>query len=701
MPAGSQSFYQDSLKVFSRVVAVLAVAIGFSVLLGWEFGSVALKSVLPGFATMKANTALAFVLCGAALWFLHRPVHKQNAARVWLGGGCAAVVILIGVVTLGEYLFGWNPGIDQLLFRDTATAPPLHPGRPAFATALNFSLLGAAFLLMEVDARVSRYIAQGMGLIVFSIGFLALLGYAYHVSALYHVPAYSSMAVHTGILFVLLSVALPCTQPERGWIGMVTEEGPGGTLLRLLLPAVVLGPPIIGGIWLAWERAGLYHSRFGLALFATSNMLVFSAMVWFAAYSIQSVEAERKRAEQQLKASFKEVCDLKTALDEHAIVAITDPQGKITFANDKFCAISKYSREELLGQDHRIVNSAYHSKEFIGDLWRTIASGRVWHGEIKNKAKDGSYYWVDTTIVPFLNADGKPYQYVVIRADITERKQQAEAILHANEALERSNVELQQFAYIASHDLQTPLRNISGFLQLLKSHYAGKLDEKADHWIRRSIQSSQQLHVLITDILAYSRVDSRARPFKPVSLREVFDDSVGLLEASIRDAGGEVTCDELPTVMGDQSQLVQLMHNLIGNGLKYHGPEPPRVHVSAERLGDDWVVSVRDNGIGIAPKHHERIFEIFKRLHTREEYPGTGIGLAVCRRVVHRHGGKIWAESETDHGSVFKFTIPERKVESYDHHIGQKQTTGNPAGGGQRERRGIDTREFHSAQIGR
>jgi len=681
---GSRSFYQQSLKIYSRVVAALAVAIGFSVLLAWELDIAPLKvleSALPGFATMKANTALAFVFCGAALWLFNAPEDKQSGgARVWLREGCAAVVTLFGLVTLAEYFFGWNPAIDQLLLRDAATPVPLHPGRPAFATAVNFSLLGAMFLLMEVNTRVSRYFAQGMGLIVFGIGFVALLGYAYSVPSLYRVAAYSSMALHTAILFVLLSVALPCARPERGWIGMLTEEGPDGTLLRLLLPAVVLGPPVIGWVWLTWERAGLYHSRFGLSLFATSNVLCFSAMVWFAAYSVRSVEVERKRAEQQLKASFKEVCDLKTALDEHAIVAITDRQGKITFVNDKFCAISKYSREELLGQDHRIINSAYHSKEFIRDLWTTIAHGKVWHGEIKNKAKDGSYYWVDTTIVPFLNVDGKPYQYAVIRADITDRKQQAEALQRANEALERSNADLQQFAYIASHDLQTPLRNFSGFVQLLKSSYAGKLDEKADDWIRRTIQSSQQLHTLIQDMLAYSRVDSRARPFKPVSLREVFNDSIGLLEASIRDAGGEVTCDELPTVMGDRSQLVQLMQNLIGNALKYHGPEPPRVYVSAQREGDDWVVSVRDNGIGIAQKHHERIFEIFKRLHTQQEYPGTGIGLAVCRRVVHRHGGKIWVESEAGHGSVFKFTIPERRIRSYEHDNEQNQAGGDSAG---------------------
>jgi PAS domain S-box-containing protein len=575
--------------------------------------------------------------------------------------------------------------------------------------------------------------------------------------------------------------------------------------------------------------------------------------------SANTIVSQNKWPDEQLKSSFNEIRDLKTALDEHAIVAITDPQGKITYVNDKFCAISKYSREELLGQDHRLINSGYHSREFIRDLWSTITHGKVWKGEIKNKAKDGSFYWVDTTIVPFLNEDGRPRQYVAIRADITERMRVNQALTIANkelafqvgekgkradelavineertaadvelayqveekgkradelaviveertvanvelayqveekgkradelavineertvanvelafqvkekskradelaviveertvankelafqvkekskradelaviveertvanvelafqvkekskradelavinaerlaanielafqveekgkradelvlinaeltrssEALERSNVELAQFAYIASHDLQTPLRNISGFVQLLQLNYADKLDEKANDWIRRTVQSSEQMHTLIRDVLAYSRVDSRARPFEPIPFREVFNDAVGLLEASIRDAGGEVTCDELPTVMGDRSQLVQLVQNLIGNGLTYHGQESPRIHVSARHDGNAWIISIRDNGIGIAPNHHERIFEIFKRLHNQQEYPGTGIGLAVCRRVVHRHGGKIWVESEAGHGSAFNFTIPEKTME--------------------------------------
>jgi PAS domain S-box-containing protein len=371
---------------------------------------------------------------------------------------------------------------------------------------------------------------------------------------------------------------------------------------------------------------------------------------------------ERDRIKAQMERTIKELADLKAALDEHAIVAITDPAGKITFVNDKFCAISKYSREELLGQDHRIINSGYHPKEFIRDLWTTIAHGKVWKGEIKNKAKDGSFYWVDTTIVPFLNAAGKPYQYVAIRADITERKRQAEE-LKRTEILERSNYELQQFARITSHDLQTPLRNISGFAQLLKASYEGKLDEKADEWINRIVKSCVHLSAMIQDVLAYSRVDSQTRPFEPVSLQQLFNDTVDLLEESIRAAGAEVTADNLPVVMGDRTQLVQLLQNLIENGLKYRGPRPPRIHISACKKVDEWTISVRDNGIGIAIKHHEKIFEIFRRLHNQEDYPGTGLGLAVCRRIVHRHGGKIWVESEAGEGSIFLFTLPERTIE--------------------------------------
>jgi light-regulated signal transduction histidine kinase (bacteriophytochrome) len=190
--------------------------------------------------------------------------------------------------------------------------------------------------------------------------------------------------------------------------------------------------------------------------------------------------------------------------------------------------------------------------------------------------------------------------------------------------------------------------------------YEGKLDEQAQDWIRRTVQSIEQMQTLIRDLLSYYRVDARSRPFTPIPFVDIANDAITLLDSSIHDSGAQVTWDPLPEIMGDRSQLVQLIQNLIGNGLNYRGEQPPRIHLSAERSGGEWIFSVRDNGIGIAPEYHEQIFEIFRRLHDQKEYPGTGIGLAVCRRVVNRHGGRIWVESEPGHGSTFCFTIPER-----------------------------------------
>jgi signal transduction histidine kinase len=227
----------------------------------------------------------------------------------------------------------------------------------------------------------------------------------------------------------------------------------------------------------------------------------------------------------------------------------------------------------------------------------------------------------------------------------------------ANEALERSNIELQRFAYVASHDLQSPMRGIAGFVELLRSTYADKLDAQANDWIRRTLESVKHMQTLIRDLLEYSRLDSQAGPLKPVAFRDVFEQATLLLDSLIRETGAKVSCGELPVVMGDRSQLVQLMLNLIGNSLKYRSTDPPCVHISAERKGGKWTFAVRDNGIGIAPKHHKQIFDIFKRLHSQQEYPGTGIGLAVCRRVVHNLGGRIWVESNSGRGSVFYFTL--------------------------------------------
>ena len=224
--------------------------------------------------------------------------------------------------------------------------------------------------------------------------------------------------------------------------------------------------------------------------------------------------------------------------------------------------------------------------------------------------------------------------------------------------LRRSNEELQQFAYVASHDLQEPLRMVTSYVQLLAQRYQGQLDSEAQEFIGYAVEGAQRMKALIDDLLAYSRVNIRERLVVPTDSGAVLQQTLQNLHIQIAESGATVTADPLPTVSTDRMQLGLLWQNLLSNALKFRGQEPPRVHVSARRQGNDWVFSVRDNGIGMEPRHTERIFQMFQRLHTRQEYPGTGIGLAICKKIVERHGGRIWVESEPGQGTTFFFTLP-------------------------------------------
>jgi light-regulated signal transduction histidine kinase (bacteriophytochrome) len=233
-----------------------------------------------------------------------------------------------------------------------------------------------------------------------------------------------------------------------------------------------------------------------------------------------------------------------------------------------------------------------------------------------------------------------------------------ESCRRATGELARSNRDLEQFAYVASHDLQEPLRMVNGFLKLLAERCAGQLDEKANQYIAYSVQGAQRMSQLITDLLEYSRVDRKGKELQATDARALLTDALANLRASIAEAGAQVTHDELPTVRADATQLGQLFQNLIGNAIKFRDPHRPcQVHVAVRKDGGQWVFAVRDNGIGIDPKQHARVFVIFQRLHTRDEYPGTGIGLAICKKIVERHGGRIWIESVLGEGSTFFFTL--------------------------------------------
>ena len=513
--------------------------------------------------------------------------------------------------------------------------------------------------------------------------------------------------------------------------------------------------------------------------------------------SLQDIDT-RKHTELILQKNLKELKDYKFALDQSAIVSTTNAQGDILSVNDNFCQVSKYSRNELLGQNHSIVNSGFHSKEFFNQLWSTILAGKVWKGEVKNKAKDGTFYWVYSTIIPFLDSKGNVQQFLSIRFDITEEKNAEEQLKISNDrynlvgkatndaifdldivhnsiewvgeglgsimgfesfvdkkptnshlkdfvhpedlqrvmekqmaalvnpnnflwndefrfknaaggylqvhargiiikdqngrvlrvigsiqditklrenenrlqelnkdlevqtkALAVSNEELEQFAYVASHDLQEPLRMVTSFMAQLEKKYGDVIDEKGKRYIEYAVDGAKRMRQIILDLLDYSRVGKMDDQKEDIDLNELLKGIQILFRKQMEEKKAMLRITPMPVVHSFVAPMQQVFQNLIGNALKFTKPNvPAMVRIGSEDLGEYWKFSISDNGIGIEVEDLEKIFIIFKQLNSKEEFPGSGIGLAVTKKIIEKQGGNIWVESQIGHGSTFYFTLP-------------------------------------------
>ncbi len=368
--------------------------------------------------------------------------------------------------------------------------------------------------------------------------------------------------------------------------------------------------------------------------------------------SLTAEIAERKKAEEALRRTSKRVTEILESISD-AFFALDDNL-VVTYFNRAAEQLLRRKAEDVVG---RRLFEAFPE-----------AGGSVFEEKYAQAAREKvplvfeTYFgrkpyenWYDVRVYPQENGISVYFQVT------TERKRAGESLKKTMEELERSNKELEQFAYAVSHDLQEPLRTVASFVDLLAEKYKGKLDEKAGKYIFFAVDGATRMSTLINDLLAYSRVGTRGKQFAPVEMSSVFKKAEGNLNKAIDEGDAVITSDKLPQVSGDESQLIQLLQNLIGNAIKFRKKDvQPRIHVSAERRGGEWLFGVHDNGIGIEPGFQERVFTIFQRLHTREEYPGTGIGLAICRRIVERHEGRIWVESKPGEGSTFYFTLPGR-----------------------------------------
>jgi len=372
--------------------------------------------------------------------------------------------------------------------------------------------------------------------------------------------------------------------------------------------------------------------------------------------SRQAIEVERQR--------YRDLFEF--APDGYVV---TDTAGVVQEANRAAAALLGITQKAVVGKPLVLYFAQESHLAFYARL-RHLSQGEGIHAwEVSVQPRKGTLVPVSLAAAP---VQDRPSQVTGVRwllRDITEQVAAREQLRVLNAELEtrvqrrtaelqRSNEDLQQFAYIASHDLQEPLRAVNTYVQLLADHYRGRLDTDADEIIGFAVEGATRMHELIQDLLSYSRVQTQGATMTETNCEELLARVLQNLAFAIEESRATVTHDPLPSVYVDRSQLTHVWQNLLGNAMKFCGPAPPRIHVSARHAKNEWVFSVRDHGIGLDPAHAERVFVIFQRLHTRSEYPGTGIGLAICKKIIERHGGRIWVESEAGKGATFYFTLP-------------------------------------------
>jgi len=367
---------------------------------------------------------------------------------------------------------------------------------------------------------------------------------------------------------------------------------------------------------------------------------------------------ERKKVEETLR----ETNDYLENLFHYANapIMVWDMQFKITRFNPAFESLTGRKSSEVIGQSIEMLFPPYLVVS-LKELIKATTGNKRWETvEIPILRRDGTIrtlLWNSATV---FSADGvTPMSTIAQGHDITLLKKAMDTLKQTTAELTRSNEELQRFAYVASHDLQEPLRMVASYVQLLERRYKDKLDDDASEFINFAVEGTKRMQNLINDLLDYSRVDSRGKPFESTNMEKVLEYSLANLEIAIKDSHARVTHDSLPVVMADEGQMLQVFQNLVANAIKFHGKETPRVHISAESKENEWVFSVQDNGIGIEPQYFDRIFIIFQRLHG-QEYPGTGTGLSIVKRIVERHGGRVWVESEYNKNTTFYLSIPKR-----------------------------------------
>ena len=652
MNSNSQNQYIPKLQTFSEISSIVIIVISVLFLIGWALDIGVLKTPGSNYPTIKSNTALSLLLIGISIWLLQE--KRVNQRNLLIARVLSLIVILIGSLTLFEYLSGVNLGIDQILFMEPRGAFQTEAlNRMSLVAASSFLLIGISLLTLDKEKDRNFQLFQLLIISVGLISFLVVLGYLYQTT-IYPIRNTTAASPYGSVILLVIVLAVLTSRPDKGFMELLASNRIGGVFGRRIIPGIIIIPLILGWLRLLGEQAELYDAEFGTAVTIFSTILILILLVWLSMVSIDRIDIRRQKAEKNIKRQ----ADLLNRTNDAIFVRNLDDE--ITFWNKGSEKTYGWSQREVLGKvTHELLQAEY--PKHLDEIQANVLNYGQWTGELKHKKRDGTLIIVLSRWSLQKDENGKPIGFLEINTDITERKEAEEKLKELVEELKRSNYELQQFTFITSHDLQEPLRSIASFSQLLEMRYKNKLDKDADEYINFVVDAAVRMKEMIQGLLDYSNVGTQKEKCEPLNVEDILKQVLYNLNALIEENNVIITHDPLPVINGDSKQVVQLFHNLIENAIKFRKEDvPPKIHISAslDEEKNEYVFSVADNGIGLELQYSDKIFEIFKRLHTIDEYRGTGIGLAICKRIVERHGGRIWVKSELGKGATFYFTIP-------------------------------------------
>lgn len=796
---------------YYRITHLLLLATGvmaLAALIGWQFNLALLKQPIPPFRPMNPMTALCFIASCLGLYLFC--CQRKTFIYRFFGFVASSVPLIMGVIVSLEYYGTWSVGADRFLFKDTLSLQESSTNMVQQAS-VGFVFLGVALVLVGISRKKTQSFSNYVALIVFFIGLFSLMGYVYQIKEFYRVFLYAPMALHTSFCFTFMAAAILFYNAHIGFMKSLTSVHSGGVLARILIPSIIVLPVMLGylRLYISWKY--VMSQEFGVAVLVISIIIIFFLLIYYVAALLNHSDVFRKQAERRINKLNEELekkvvvgtarlSAYKHALDASSMVAITDLQQIIIHVNDNYTAISKYSREELIGRDLAMINPEFYSQTFIDSVWAILKSGSIWKGELKIKAKDAAIYWVDATLVPILDGHQKPCQYMALCMDITQRKQSQEAqqaleqriqaktaeltgvfekitdgfimldkdfrytyanyrigemtgqdpqsligknvwevfpeavgsatyhafykamqqqqhtvnidyyqpidlwqenhiyptpeglsvfirdiskqkkdeekILKLNRQLaalnanlesnisERTaqlgtaNRELEAFSYSVSHDLRAPLRAVSGYAKMLEEDHSEHLNDSAKRLLGVIQHNARHMGMLIDDLLTFSQLGRKEIQKSWVDMNTLTYTVVNeFSKSTIHQA--DIRINPLLPVPGDSSLLRQVLVNFLSNAVKYSSKlRYPLIEINSQQVNGNIVYSVKDNGTGFDMAYKDKLFGVFQRLHTQEQFEGTGVGLAIVKRIIDKHNGKVWAEAEPGKGSTFYFSLP-------------------------------------------